>query len=237
VAEALAQRAAVFAARGAMAEAEAAQREAVEVVRAVYRDDHRSIAGANADLASLLQRQGRLAEAAALYEDAIAMYSRVLGEHHAVTALTMTNLAWTEFTRGNIDAAVSLYGSAVPALDSAWADTPRFAPILIDYGQTLNAARQCETAEPMLRRALALERASWPPEHVRVIRAERTLATCLINLRRFVDAEPLLLLAHRKLVALEGPNGTWAAGAASDIATMYELWGRPDEAARFRTQR
>jgi serine/threonine-protein kinase len=237
LAEALAQRAAVYAVRGALAEAEAAQREAVDVVRAVYRDDHRSIASANADLASFLQRQGKLAEAAALYEDAIAMYVRLFGERHAITALTMTNLAYTESTRGNIEAAVSLYGRAVPVLDSAWSGTPRIAPILVDYSQALNAARQCDTAEPMLRRALDLERASLPPEHVRVMRTERTLATCLINLRRFEDAEPLLLDVHRKLVALEGPDGTYAAGTARDLATMYELWGRPDEAARFRTQR
>jgi hypothetical protein len=165
------------------------------------------------------------------------MYTRVLGERHAITALTMTNLAYTESTRGNIEAAVSLYGRAVPVLDSAWSGTPRIAPILVDYSQALNAARQCDTAEPMLRRALDLERASLPPEHVRVMRTERTLATCLINLRRFEDAEPLLLDVHRKLVALEGPDGTYAAGTARDLATMYELWGRPDEAARFRTQR
>ena len=50
-------------------------------------------------------------------------------------------------------------------------------------------------------------------------------------------AEPLLLEAHRKLVALEGRGGTYAATTARDVATMYDLWGRPDEAARFRTQR
>jgi serine/threonine-protein kinase len=237
LADALQQRARVHAARGEPAQAESTQREAIDVFRFIFGDDHRAVVLATAELANLLHSQGRLDEAATLFNDAIALYSRVLGERHVTTAITMTSLGYTELARGRVDEAIRLYGLAVPVLDSAWTATGGIAQVLVDYGLALSAGGQCATAEPLLRRALAIESGRWPAGHVRVIRTERTLGTCLVNLRRFDDAEPLLLEAHRKLVAIEGPTGTYAVGAARDLATLYDLWGRPADAARFRVQR
>jgi len=43
-----------------------------------------------------------------------------------------------------------------------------------------------------------------------------------------------VLAAHAAMLAAYGPGNLRTTGAASSLAALYEAWGRPAEAARYR---
>jgi serine/threonine-protein kinase len=237
LAEALAVSATVLERQGKTVEAEQARREALATFTRVFGAPHVAVARATAELAGLLQRSGQLEEAAALYTEATRDYRALLGIAHPSAAITLANQAYTEFRRRRLAESEALYREALPVLDSAWAGTPQIATTLVDFATVLSARDKCEESEPLLRRALALERARRAGNHVDVIRPERVLGACLVRLRRYAEAESLLVGAHQKLVAGWGAASPFTIDAARQLVELYERWGKRGEADRYRTRR
>jgi tetratricopeptide (TPR) repeat protein len=234
LAEGLTARAAILRRQGRAAEAESIQRQAIEMLREVYGPTHSSVPLAISNLAGIVQEQRRLDEAFDLYREALDLYLASRGATHYRTAIVMNNLGWVESLRGRFEESAGWYQRALPVLDSAWNGGWRLASNLVDFATVLIQLRRNEEAEAHARRGYDLARASLPADHVEVIRPQRVLGACLINLRRFEEAETLLLDAHRKLVTGWGANSPFTRSSAQTLARMYELWGRPDQAAPFR---
>jgi serine/threonine-protein kinase len=222
----------VLGARGANTEAEATQREVLDIARTVYGDSSRAVAMAVANLAGYVQRQGRLDDAAELHAEAVRRLRDHDGAAAPAPAVAVTNLAYTEFLRGRTAEAEALYRGALPVLDSAWRGTPRIASILTDFGWVLQTRGRCREAEDPLRRALEMFRPRGAGDRD-LIRTQRFLGGCLLDLGRYAAAESLLVVAHQSLLATFGDRNRYTLEAAGDLGRLYREWGRPAEAARF----
>ncbi|MCI0435939.1 MAG: serine/threonine-protein kinase [Gemmatimonadetes bacterium] len=236
IAGGLAVKAGILRRRGDLAGAEALQREALSVLREIYGEQHVAVAQSLADLAGMVQRQGRLDEAAVLFRDAADRFSLVRGDADVSTAVVFSNLAWTEYLRRRLVEAEALYRRSVPVLDSAWAGSGRASSTLVDFATVLLEQGEFEEAEAYARRAWEQALANRPPNHVDVIRSQRTLGACLINLRRFAEAEPILLDAHQKLLDGWGATSPFTISSAQALVRLYELWGRRPDADRYRAR-
>jgi tetratricopeptide (TPR) repeat protein len=223
--------------RGNLAEAEKVQREAVVMYTQVYGASNATVAHALADLAGIVQGQGRLDEAAQIHREAADRYRVTVGENHTSTAVTLTNLAYTQFLRRRLDESEALYRRAVPVLESASYDPAGLATILADFAFVLILRGKSDEAVIYAGRSVDLARTRWPETHANVIRPLRTLGGALVNLRRFEEAEPVLIDAHRKLVQGWGATNQYTIDAASDLVRFYELWGKKAEADRYRPTR
>jgi hypothetical protein len=53
-------------------------------------------------------------------------------------------------------------------------------------------------------------------------------------LRRFDQAEPLLVSAHAILHSRPGPSASQLAESKTRLVALYEAWGKPEPAARAR---
>jgi tetratricopeptide (TPR) repeat protein len=158
-----------------------------------------------------------------------------VGERHPSTAVSMTNLAWTERLRNRLAESEALYRRALPVLDSAWSGTAQISSPLVDFGIVLNLRKGCADAEPVFRRAAGLAVRALPATNGDVIRAERFHGICLLKLGRFAAAESVLVAAHQGLLEGFGPTNQYVGASARDLAELYQRWGRPAEAARYRT--
>ena len=56
----------------------------------------------------------------------------------------------------------------------------------------------------------------------------------LVRQGGYEEAEPLLIGAHESHVAAYGSDNPRTAGTARSLVSLYEAWGRPAEAVRFR---
>jgi tetratricopeptide (TPR) repeat protein len=95
-------------------------------------------------------------------------------------------------------------------------------------------------AEPTLRELVA----GWKQESGsdwRGFFAQGQLGVCLANQGREKDAEPLLLAAYQGLTARQKEipveHHPFIASTADRLARLYEAWGKPVEAARWRNER
>ena len=102
---------------------------------------------------------------------------------------------------------------------------------LLSLGALLNGAGRPEAAEPPLREALELGRNGLPGDHRLVFRTAVELGRCLVLLRRFEEAEPLLVEGFDK--SRERDVDT-ARRAARHLVALYEARGMDQRGAPYR---
>jgi hypothetical protein len=61
--------------------------------------------------------------------------------------------------------------------------------------------------------------------------SEGALGECLTSQRRYAEAEPLLLRSYATIKNVQGEHGS--STLARRLMTLYQSWGKPDEAARY----
>jgi ATP/maltotriose-dependent transcriptional regulator MalT len=225
----------ILAARGKAVEAEAKLREALEMGRVIYSADSTALAMTIANLAGYVQRQGRLDEAAEIHRRALRLFTARAGTRDVSTAIVMTNLAWNAYLRKQLAEAEPLYRQALPVLDSAWQGASSIAQTLVDFSQVLFERGNCAEADPHVRRVIAFQLKDAPPGYVLDTRARRILGNCLVNTGRFAEAEPNLTTAHQTLLSGWGPANPFTQALARELVNLYERWGKPAEAQRYRS--
>jgi serine/threonine protein kinase/tetratricopeptide (TPR) repeat protein len=221
--------------KGRWAEAEPLHREALDIVRRVSGPRSPDTASALATLGSALEARGDLAGAEALYRESLALRRDVLGPEHPDTVRSLYALAYLLRSRGAAAEAEALSREALALRGRVLPDEhPMVAAVLQVLGLSLLDRSRGAEAEPVLRESLALRRAALPEGHWLVASSEGVLGDCLSRRGRYREAEPLLLRAHEALAAHFGPAHERAVEARKRLVALYEAWGRPADAARFR---
>jgi tetratricopeptide (TPR) repeat protein len=118
------------------------------------------------------------------------------------------------------------------------ADSPELAAALAAAGQGLIDAESYLDAERLLREALAL-REKLAPDNWQTHNTKSLLGGALLGQRNYADAEPLLLNGYNGLKQAEAQikpidRNLWAGDALARLVKLYNAWGKPDEAARWR---
>ncbi len=90
-------------------------------------------------------------------------------------------------------------------------------------------------AEPYQRKRLESYTESLGPDHGWTAVAKAALATCLTSMRRFEEAERLLLEGYATLRAASGVEDPYTQDALTRLVTLYEAWGKPDLAEPYRS--
>jgi len=88
--------------------------------------------------------------------------------------------------------------------------------------------------ERILREAVRIRTESLPKEHFWVAMANNALGECLTIQKRFTEAEPLLLSSYESLKNSQGPHNPRTGIALQRLIALYEAWGKPEQAARYR---
>jgi tetratricopeptide (TPR) repeat protein len=109
-------------------------------------------------------------------------------------------------------------------------ETSACAQILNQTGMHLYARANYKEAEPLYRRALAINEASLGPNHPEVATKLNNLAELLRVTNRLSEAEPLLRRALAIDEASLGPNHPWVATNLNNLALLLQATNRLSEA-------
>ncbi len=105
-------------------------------------------------------------------------------------------------------------------------------------GDLLRQSRWTE-AEPLLRECLAIRLRTCPDEWLR-FNTMSELGGALLGRARYAEAEPLIIRGYNGLIARTGaippPDKPRLPEAAERVVRLYESWGRPDEASRWKAR-
>lgn len=221
--------------RGRYAEAEALERDALRVLEEKLGPQHPDVARSLHNLASYLQRQEKVAEADERFRRAIELFTQTLGPTHRETLSSQNGLATLLQRRGDHAAAADLYRQVAAAqADTLGADhlstlITRFnlATALLDGGEP-------QDARTIFEDVLAYLTAQLPAEHWLLANLRSYYGLCLARLGEHTSAEEQALAAVHSLESSLGLEHDRTQKAIRRLIEVYELSGRPSEAAAWR---
>lgn len=82
-------------------------------------------------------------------------------------------------------------------------------------------------------RAVGIFRRSQDQDSKPLASSEAVLGACLVALRRFAEAEPLLLRSHG-VYTTNYRHDPDVRGILGDLVSLYDAWGKPEKAAQYR---
>jgi serine/threonine protein kinase/tetratricopeptide (TPR) repeat protein len=220
--------------RGDLAEAEALLRRGLATTRRLRSGTEPSSSEADilSDLALLLQERNELGEAESLMREILSNDRRTLGPEHVNVAIDLNNLGLLLVRRGRFAESEPLLREAVGIFEKA--DHAGLAPALGNLGEALSRTGRYQEAEPILARAVTLAAARLGEQSQDLAKARVKYGDCLLELKRYAPAEAQALAALPVLRASLGDRHEWTQRAVRLLVDVYEAWGRPIEASRYR---
>jgi len=188
-----------------------------------------------ANLAVVLKRLKRYAEAEPLSRKALELDSHTLGPEHPDTLTSLNGLANILYAQKKYDEAEKLFRQCLLLRNKVLPKDHSFLPgqniVLADLLMDTNRPTE---AEPYYREGLLLfERINKPGDY-QIQDARRKLANCLIALKKFPEAEPLLLSANDNLQKDSKATPEEKKEVKDSLVKLYTNWNKPEQAAKWK---
>jgi serine/threonine protein kinase/Flp pilus assembly protein TadD len=223
--------------RGQYAESESLLRQALEIARRTSGPEHVDTLYAMNNLARCLQLQGKLAEAESLYRDALAACLSQLGEENPFTLRTMTNLGVLLIDCRRFDQAEPLIRSVEASCRRLFGDEHiDTLHAELQLGILLHERGDFQAAEQILAPLLETVRRVMSPGHWYPAVVQGWYGGALVGLGQYDRAEEQLQAAHQKLQSTLGDQHPRTRKLRQRLTELYEAWGRPEQAERYRDQ-
>jgi tetratricopeptide (TPR) repeat protein len=200
--------------------------------------EHRGFSGKHRE-GAVLMKQGKYANAEPPIREGLEIRRQVLGNSHLDTGMSLYRLSDLLYTTRDYRGAESAARESVDVFNRALTSPGEnlyFANPLTALGLVLNKTGRSREAEAYLREALGIRTRLLPDGNALVGASEGALGECLTTERRFAEAEPLLLRSYRSAKSSAGDHDSRTKNAVRRLITLYESWGRANEAAGYRRE-
>ncbi|MEX2466564.1 MAG: serine/threonine-protein kinase [Gemmatimonadota bacterium] len=217
--------------KGAYEEADTLYTAALAIRRTLFGNEHAEVANVLNSHALLLDRMGEGERAISTMRELLALHERIHPEPHPDVAAAASNLASMMRNEESVELfqrSMRIQDQVLP-MDHPNRAYPRvgLASLHMEWGEP-------ERAEPLLREALALRSEELEAGHRLTGETMSDLGASLAAQGRFAEAEPLLVEAEEVLVEAEGTEGSRYRRTRERLASLYEGWGKPELADRYR---
>jgi len=139
-----------------------------------------------------------------------------------------------------LDDAAEAEAMATEALERAKgggaAAEPQIASALSALGSAKLRRGDAATAEPLLAEALERRRKTLHEGDLLLANSESLLGECLAALRRYEEAEALLIKSYPVIADKRGADDPFTRDSLARLVKLYESWGREEQAAEFRAK-
>jgi len=222
---------------GSWPEAEALYRDVVMTRARVLGADHPETLRSMNNRAVLLRRLRRLDEAEQLQRKVLAARRRVLGDEHADTLRALSNLGTVLEEQGKLADAEGLYRQSLEVSRRILGDDhPRTLAALSNLAGLLSAQGKPSEAEPLYQTVVRTAPRALPAGHWQIALYQGLYGQCLVRLQRYEQAEAELLQSYAGLVAALGASHERTLRAVERLVTLYEAWGRSEQAAEWQAK-
>ena len=219
--------------------AESAYRAVLAMRRELLGDDDLLVGDTTRALGMTLCGAGRTSEAASTLREALGIYRRLGASDIPAALSTQRILAEAMMKLGDTDAAVPLARDALAKTIALYGDHHLQSVLaMCTLGWLLVEQGGLDEAESLLRKCVGVcARLRFPEEQAWLAgEADGTLGYCLLAMRRFEEAESLLLGSYSMIQAGRGDSYLGTRTALDRIIALYEAWGKPEQATEWRTE-
>jgi len=227
-------------------------------------------------LARDYQALGKLDRAIDMFEQTLEGMKSTLGPQHPTTLTIMANLAVAHLDAKQLEKAIALlevayraggqnpslawlgprlleayaaagkFDAAIPIVKSELAKaratnppaSPQLASALSSIATYMLPLNQFAEAEPILRECVAI-REKNQPNVWSTFNAQSLLGGALLGQKKYASAEPLLLAGYQGIKERQSQvpaSSTRPREALERLIRLYDSWGKPDEAAKWRKE-
>jgi eukaryotic-like serine/threonine-protein kinase len=214
--------------------------EMLKLSRARLGDEHPNTLKGEINLGLIYLKDCRRAEALPPLEKGLRLAPAKLGPDHPHTRDALYGLAWLYDDEGMPDRAEALFTQFLESNRRVHGPGhPEVAGALAQLGRNLLRQRKYADAEPLLRESLAI-RQEKVPDDWRTFNTQSLLGGALLGRQRYAEAEPLLRQGYEGMrrgeTRIPADGKPRLAEALERVVQLYEAWGKPDEAARWRKE-
>jgi tetratricopeptide (TPR) repeat protein len=186
------------------------------------------LGGFLADAGNFVEADAALREAEAIFRQRLRPAHLWLGDNLRNQALSLYQQSKYAEALKKVTETLSIYRESFgPHYD-------QYPTAMITQGLILAKTGKPTEGEKILREAARIRTESLPKEHFWVALANGALGECLTIEKRFPDAEPLLLSSYESLKSSQGAHNPRTGIALQRLISLYEAWGKPEQAARYR---
>lgn len=222
--------------QGRYEEAEPLIRRALSINRAVLGPRHPHTVDNLNILATILRGQGDYEAAEPIFREVLHLRRTLLGPHHPALSITLDSYAALLKASGKYDEAVRAQREAI-AVARAAHGAEHFAVFITTskLAGIFQARGDAVRARDLYEEALALGMRVLPDDNLHLVLTRMSLGTCLTDLGRYAEAEPLLLDSYERLREMQGPESNFTSAAQKHLAALYEAWQKPEQASGYAT--
>ena len=205
----------------------AQHQRALAIREAAFGPDHPTVGASLNNLGLVHWREGDLELARGFFERSAASLEANVGPDHLNVSKPLASLAEIQAELGATIEAAALFERVLEIRERGLgSEHSLLARPLYNLGRLRMRQGKPEVAEGLLRRALALGRDHKAQRHAEIFWPRIYLGRCLTALKRFSEAEELLLqnLAEVDVDALVRKH------TRESLVTLYEAWERPGKA-------
>jgi tetratricopeptide (TPR) repeat protein len=178
--------------------------------------------------------------AIALATKALRTREQMLGPDHPHSLSSRNVLAIAYRDNGQTAEAIALHEEALKLRTAKLGpEHPDTLISLNNLSSAYLAAGLFARSEPILRQCLAI-RERTQPEGWWTFHTRSQLGGSLLGQKQFAQAEPLIVRGYEGLQArqakIAAPSKKYLAEAAERVVKLYDAWGQPEKAAKWRAQ-
>lgn len=216
--------------------AETLYREALALNRKIHGEEHPEVATSFSNLGSVLNRQRRYAEAEPVLTRALQLRRKLLGEKHPHVVTTLSLLASLADGKGDSKQAEMRYREVYDLRVQLLGERhPQTAGAMVNLGSSMMKSGQVAGTETLLTAALSILQEKLPADHWEIANAKSILGECFVKLKKFKDAEPLVMEGYEGLKLRRGVGDRLTQSALRRVITLLEATNRKQEAAGYRS--
>lgn len=220
-----------FALLGDHARALALTRDAMERLTGAFGAADQRTMAAQAEYATSLFRAGDYVQALREYQSVLPDYQRIFGDEHPETLSIRGNIAACLTLTGHpADAAVVLRDLVAIRERINGEQHPETLIAVGNLATALFRSGQHAQARTQFERYLTICNRVYAPDHPSCAERRAGLGKTLRELGLYAEAETELRAAYDAKRKVQGQQFAGPAKVASELATLYERWQRPDEA-------
>ena len=222
---------------GRYPEAEEYGRHALEVARASLPADHPDLLNIETAYANTLAVLHQSTTAESLFREIITAQTRVLGAEHKSTLLTKLALVHALMDQHRDEEAAALALQTARSLDALLGVENGYALSSWQfYGVSACNSHQEEEGLATLRRVATARQRLYPAGNWVIPSTRLGIGECLYQMRRYHEAEPILLEAVAGLEAVRGPGFNRTQDGYRALRDLYAALGKANVAAQWNSR-
>lgn len=214
--------------QGRHAEAESLLRTALDTRTVELGPTHELTLECSIALANVFRLEGKLSEAEVTLRKVSEVYAQTKGDDHEDTLLALATLTRVLVDRGTFDEAGSICKDVLQLNEAKYGVAhKRTLEALVTLSQLADLNTDSEAAAEYLSRALPGFVKLFGEHAPQTLNVKADLAGFLAEMEKFDEAERLFYEASEKLAEALGPQHPWTVKAATGLAVLSNITGKP----------